>query len=66
MKKHLLTGLVILLPIALTLMIILFLVDFFTTPFTSIVTSIFETELKSRSIFKFLRRLSSPFLVFSV
>lgn len=40
MKKHFLTGLVILMPIALTLMIILFLIDLFTTPFISIVTGI--------------------------
>lgn len=40
MKKHLLTGIIILLPIALTIMIIVFLVDFFTTPFTSIVDAI--------------------------
>jgi uncharacterized membrane protein len=37
MKKHLLTGLIILLPIALTLMIIVFLFDFFTEPFVNIV-----------------------------
>lgn len=40
MKKHFLTGLIILMPIALTVMIIIFLVDFFTTPFISIVSSI--------------------------
>lgn len=37
MKKHLLTGLIILLPVALTLMIIMFLFDFFTEPFVTIV-----------------------------
>jgi uncharacterized membrane protein len=37
MRKHLITGLIILLPIALTLMIIVFLFDFFTEPFVSIV-----------------------------
>jgi len=37
MKKHLLTGLAILLPLALTLMILLFLVDFFTSPFVHLV-----------------------------
>jgi len=37
MKKHLITGLIILLPIALTLMIIVFLFDFFTEPFVNIV-----------------------------
>jgi len=36
-KKYLITGLVILLPLALTLMIIFFLVDFFTSPFLHIV-----------------------------
>ncbi len=37
MKKYLITGLIILLPIALTLMIIVFLFDFFTEPFITIV-----------------------------
>ncbi len=37
MRKHLLTGLVILLPVALTLMIIVFLFDLFTEPFINIV-----------------------------
>ncbi len=40
MKKHLLTGLVVLLPIALTIMIVVFLIDFFTAPFVSIVDAI--------------------------
>jgi len=33
MKKHLFTGMIILLPIVLTIVIIVFLFDFFTTPF---------------------------------
>lgn len=37
MKKYLLTGLIVLLPAALTLMIIIFLFDFFTGPFVNIV-----------------------------
>lgn len=37
MKKHLITGLIVLLPIALTFMIVLFLFDFFTEPFVSMV-----------------------------
>jgi uncharacterized membrane protein len=37
MKKQLITGLVILLPIAFTLMIIIFLFDFFTEPFINVV-----------------------------
>lgn len=43
MKKHFLTGLVILMPVALTLMILIFLVDFFTTPFISIVSAILSS-----------------------
>lgn len=39
MKKHFLTGLAILMPVALTLFIVLFLIDFFTKPFISIVSS---------------------------
>lgn len=37
MRKYLITGLVILLPIALTLMVIVFLFDFFTEPFITLV-----------------------------
>lgn len=37
MKKYFITGLIILLPVALTLMIILFLFDWFTEPFVAIV-----------------------------
>ncbi len=36
-KKYLLTGLILLLPVALTLVVIIFLFDFFTTPFINIV-----------------------------
>ena len=42
MKKHLITGLVILLPVALTLMIIFFLFDLFTEPFFQIVGPLVE------------------------
>ena len=42
MKKYLLTGLVILMPVALTAMIIMFLFDFFTEPFVNIVGKLFE------------------------
>jgi uncharacterized membrane protein len=38
MKKYFITGLVILLPVALTVMIILFLFDFFTGPFVPLVS----------------------------
>ena len=42
MKKYFLTGLVILMPAALTLMVILFLFDLFTAPFVNIVSHLFE------------------------
>lgn len=40
MKKHLITGLAILLPILLTLLVIIFLIDIFTSPFLGIVHAI--------------------------
>lgn len=40
MKKYFVTGLVILLPLALTLVIVLFLINFLTVPFVGIVQSI--------------------------
>ncbi len=42
MKKHLLTGVVILLPVALTLMVLTVLFDFFTEPFLNMVTPLIE------------------------
>lgn len=42
MRKHLLTGLIILLPAALTLMVIVFLVDLFTEPFIDLVSPLVE------------------------
>ncbi len=42
MKNQLITGLVILLPIALTLMVIFFLFDLFTEPFINIVTPLVD------------------------
>lgn len=50
MKKYLLTGFVILMPVALTLMIIVFLFDLFTGPFVPIVSAILEVF---ESIFNF-------------
>jgi uncharacterized membrane protein len=41
MKKHFITGLIILLPIAITLAILLFLVNFFTKPFVGVVSRCF-------------------------
>lgn len=42
MKKQLITGLIILLPVALTLMIIIFLFDLFTEPFVNLVGPIID------------------------
>ena len=42
MKKYFITGLVILLPVALTLAIVIFLFNFLTQPFVGIVQSIFD------------------------
>lgn len=42
MKKYFITGLVILLPVTLTLMIVIFIFNLFTTPFLGMVKSIFE------------------------
>ena len=51
MRKHLITGLIILLPVALTLMIILFLFDFFTEPFVSIVGPLVDLAQEKLHIF---------------
>lgn len=42
MKKHFLTGLIILMPVALTLVIIIFLIDFLTTPVIPIVSAVLD------------------------
>ncbi|HSX13245.1 MAG TPA: DUF502 domain-containing protein [Chlamydiales bacterium] len=59
MKKHLLTGLVVLLPIALTLMIVLFLVDFFTAPIVSIVDALLQ-QIELAFHFKIPEQLVVP------
>jgi uncharacterized membrane protein len=41
-KKHFLTGLVILLPIAITIAVLLFLINFFTEPFIQMVSDFFH------------------------
>lgn len=48
MKKYFLTGLIILMPLVLTLMVIAFLIDFFTTPVVSLVSHLlapFQTKI---------------------
>lgn len=71
MKKYFLTGLVILLPIAVTLFIIIFLVDFLTAPFTGIVHKVLlflgQNVIflqKNKGLLTFLARLIVLFLLF--
>lgn len=70
MKKYFLTGLVVLLPIALTIIIVIFLVDFFTAPLVTVVDSIlsrveitFHLEIPQQIVFP-LTRIVSLFLLF--
>ncbi|MFA6118964.1 MAG: DUF502 domain-containing protein [Parachlamydiales bacterium] len=42
MKKHLITGFIILLPVAITILLFLFLIDFFTNPFLNLLVGILE------------------------
>ncbi len=69
MKKYLITGLIILMPVALTIFIIAFLFDFFTTPFVSIVSeivSLIQTKLPfmlPKGLAVFLSRILSLILI---
>jgi uncharacterized membrane protein len=69
MKKHFFTGLIILLPIVLTIVIIVFLFDFFTTPFMKPVAHllrVLESSLSFRipeEINTFLARLIALILL---
>lgn len=63
-KKYLITGLVILLPLALTLMILFFLVDFFTSPFVHIVEKfIFAKAALPNSLVIFISRILALILL---
>ncbi len=50
MKKHFLTGLIILLPFLLTVMIILYLFDIFTGPFVGLVEGLIISYEEKRGI----------------
>ncbi len=43
MKKHFITGLVILLPLAVTVAVVIFLVNFFTKPFIGLVSGLIQS-----------------------
>jgi uncharacterized membrane protein len=57
MKKYFLTGLVILLPIAITIAVIDYLIDFFTTPFVHFVSSFLKTLHLSELVTLILSKL---------
>jgi uncharacterized membrane protein len=50
MKKYFITGLITLLPVALTLMIVFWLVDFFTNPFVNIFENLLLSYEKERGL----------------
>lgn len=52
MKKSFLTGLAILMPVALTIMIFAFLIDLFTAPFLDFVTSILKQHQGEHAVLK--------------
>ncbi len=58
MKKYFFTGLIILLPVALTLWVIIFLFHFFTTPFVPIVTLLLDT-IQNHLFFSFPQGLDT-------
>jgi uncharacterized membrane protein len=59
MRKYLLTGLIVLLPLVLTLMILSFLFNFFTTPIAPIVTRLVTELSLPEGLALFLSRLLS-------
>lgn len=64
MKKHLLTGLALLLPVALTLMVIFFLIDFLTSPFVHLVSEhLFTKGPIPPSIILFISRILALILL---
>jgi uncharacterized membrane protein len=64
LKKYLITGLVILLPLALTLVILFFLVDFFTSPFVHFVREhVFENVALPDQVIVFISRILALILL---
>jgi uncharacterized membrane protein len=64
MKKYLITGLIILLPLVLTIVIIFFLIDFFTSPFVHIVSEhIFSHVALPEGLALFISRILAFFLL---
>lgn len=63
MKKHFMTGLVIILPIVITVMIVLFVINFLTNPFTQMIANIFDYINIFNKPFLFLSGEQTLFLV---
>ena len=64
MRKYLLTGLAILLPLALTIMVIFFLIDFFTSPFVHLVDDhIFSKAALPAGVTLFISRILALILL---
>lgn len=75
MKKYFLTGLVILLPLAITIAVLLFLINFFTEPFVHFVTGLINSEnllpngiffLSRESIIRYISRVLILLMLFAV
>ena len=63
-KKYLITGLVILLPVVLTFIVILFLIDFFTSPFVHLVEEhIFASATLPQGLSLFISRILAMILL---
>lgn len=73
MRKYFFAGLIILLPITITLMILTFVVDFFTSPFNGLIEWVYETisqtniEINNhKTIFVFTSRILIIFSLFII
>ncbi len=69
MKKYFVAGLILLLPLSLTLLLVIFLVDFLTQPFLDITTSIIENfQAKGHLLFSHetIRIISRLLILFSL
>lgn len=67
MKKYFITGMVILLPLAITLALVTFILNFFTQPFIGILSNFLENNdwyIQHKSIFKFFLQIILLFGIF--
>lgn len=67
MKKYFITGVVILLPLAITLVLVTFILNFFTQPFVGILSNFLENNdwyVQHKAIFKFCLQIVLLFAIF--